>query len=80
MFYRLHADVLAAAGLSYDHLVHIMGLVGTKILGDADHSCLLYGFFVAACCCTTAYDDLLHITGLVGSFGQGQIDADGSFV
>lgn len=29
MFYRLHADTLAAAGLSYDHLVHVMGLVGS---------------------------------------------------
>jgi hypothetical protein len=27
MFYRLHADKLAAAGISYDDLAHVMGLV-----------------------------------------------------
>uniref|UniRef100_A0A383WBC6 SET domain-containing protein n=1 Tax=Tetradesmus obliquus TaxID=3088 RepID=A0A383WBC6_TETOB len=36
MFYRLHADTLAAAGLSYVHLVHVMGLLGTRIFNKPE--------------------------------------------
>jgi hypothetical protein len=31
MFYRMHADTLAAAGISYDDLAHVMGLVSKQL-------------------------------------------------
>ena len=30
LFYRRHADLLTAAGISYDDVTHALGLVGTE--------------------------------------------------